>query len=164
MCRRPASKFVQPKIGMPEMKEIVLIEAEGPVKAAILFKKDVIEKYGEEIRVPSSTAKYDVVWYPKQEGGEAIRIMKGVQLAERKVVEVKIEDLVGFIKVNGEGTPKSIHAGAVGDPGDLSFSTQRATKFGEVMVVPVGNYDVFVNGDVIEEGLQVEPGKLYELE
>ena len=159
---RRSLKFLQPKVEMPEMKEIVLIEADGPVKDATLFKKGGIAKYGEEIRVPSSTAKYDVVWYPKS--GEAIRIMKGVQLAERRVVDVKIEDLVGFIKVNGEGTPEIIHAGAVDDPGDLSFSTQRVKKFGEVMVVPVGNYDVFVNRSVIEEGLKVEPGKLYELE
>jgi hypothetical protein len=159
---RRALKFLQPQIEMPDMKEIVLIEAEGPVKDATLFKKGAIEKYGEELRVPSATAKYDVVWYPKS--GEAIRIMKGVQLAERKVVEVKVENLVGFIKVSGEGTPTSIHAGAVDDPGDLSFSTQRAKKFGEIMVVPIGDYDVFVNRSVIEEGLQVEPGKLYELE
>jgi hypothetical protein len=161
---RRSLKFLQPQVEMPEMKEIVLIEAEGPVKDATLFKKGGITKYDEEIRVPSSTAKYDVVWYPKQAGGEAIRIMKGVQLAERRVVEVTLEDLVGFIKVNGDGTPSSIHAGAVDDPGDLSFSTQRARKFGEIMVVPIGSYDVFVNGDVIEEGLKVEPGKLYELE
>ncbi|HEX5105299.1 MAG TPA: VWA domain-containing protein, partial [Pirellulaceae bacterium] len=159
---RRSLKFLQPTIEMPEMKEIVLIEADGPVKDATLFKKGGITKYGEEIRVPSSTAKYDVVWYPKS--GEAIRIMKGVQLTERKVVDVKVEDLVGLIKVNGEGAPEIIHAGAVDDPGDLSFSTQRAKKFGEVMVVPVGSYDVFVDRSVIEEGLKVEPGKLYELE
>jgi hypothetical protein len=162
VAARRALKFVQPKIEMPAMKKIVLIKEDGPVKDAQLFAEAFIEKYGDALRVVSAAEKYDVVWYPQN--GEAIRIMKGVQLTERKLVEVKIEDLVGFIKVNGEGKPESIHAGAVDDPGDLSFSTQRATKFGEIMVVPIGSYNVFVNGGKIEEGLKVESGKLYELE
>jgi hypothetical protein len=32
------------------------------------------------------------------------------------------------------------------------------------MVVPVGSYDVYLDGDAIEEGLEVAAGKLYELE
>jgi hypothetical protein len=159
---RRAIKILQPKVEMPEMGEIVLVVTEGPIKEARLYKKGSITKYGEEIRVPSSTEKYDVVWYPK--AGEAILMVKGISLPERKVIEIKPEDYVGFIKVNGEGTPKSIHAAAKDAPGVLSFSTQRATKFGEIMVVPVGSYDVYIDESVIEEGLKVEPGKLYELE
>jgi hypothetical protein len=32
------------------------------------------------------------------------------------------------------------------------------------MVVPAGSYDVYADNNLIEEGLKVEPGKLYELE
>lgn len=85
-------------------------------------------------------------------------------MPERKVIEIKPEDYVGFIKVNGKGTPKSIHAAVKDAPGVLSFSTQRAKKFGEIMVVPVGSYDVYIGESAIEEGLKVEAGKLYELE
>jgi hypothetical protein len=159
---RRAIKILQPKLEMPEMGEIVLVMTNGPIKEARLYKKGSITKYGEEIRVPSSTEKYDLVWYPKE--GEAILLVKGINLPERKVIEIKPEDYVGFIKVNGEGTPKSIHAAASDDPGVLSFSTQRAKKFGDVMVVPVGSYDVYIGESAIEEGLKVEPGKLYELE
>ena len=159
---RRAVKILAPAVEMPPMAEIVLVEADGPIKEARLYKKGSITKYGEEIRVPSSTVKYDIVWYPKE--GEAILIVEDLSLPERKVVELRVEDHVGFIKVNGKGTPEMIHAAAKGDPGDLSFSTQRAKKFGDVMVVPVGTYKVYVNRNLIEEDLKVEPGKLQELE
>jgi hypothetical protein len=159
---RRAVKILKPAVEMPEMAEIVLIEHEYPVKEARLYKKGSITKYDEEIRIPSSTAKYDLVWYPKE--GEAILLVKGLQLTERKVVNIKPEDYVGFIKVNGKGTPKSIHAAVEDAPSVLSFSTQRAKKFGEIMVVPAGSYDVYLEDNAIEEGLKVEPGKLYELE
>lgn len=162
VSNRRAVKFPPPAVEMPPMAEIVLIETGGPVKDARLFKKGSITKYGEEIRVPSATAAYDIVWCPKE--GEPIRIVKKLSLPERKVVELKVEDFVGFIKVNGQGTPEFIHAAAMDDPGDLSFSTQRAKKFGDVMVVPVGTYKVYVNRNLIEEGLKIEPGKLQELE
>lgn len=144
------------------MAEIVLIETKYPVKEARLYKKGTISEYGEELRIPSSTAKYDLVWYPKE--GEAILMVKGLSLPERKVVEIKPEDYVGFIKVNGKGTPKSIHAAVKDQPSVISFSTQRAKKFGEIMVVPAGSYDVYLDGNAIEEGLEVAAGKLYELE
>jgi von Willebrand factor type A domain len=159
---RRAVKILQPKVEMPEMAEIVLIETTYPVKEARLYQKGSITKYGEELRIPSSTVKYDLVWYPKE--GEAILMVKGLQLTERKVIEIKPEDYVGFIKVNGKGTPKSIHAAVKDAPSVLSFSAQRTKKFGEVMVVPVGSYDVYIDESAIEEGLQVEAGKLYELE
>jgi Mg-chelatase subunit ChlD len=159
---RRAVKFLKPDIDMPQMEEIVLIEAGNPIKAAKLYRKASIKKYGDEIRIPSGTAKYDIVWFPKD--GEGIRIVKDLTLPERKLVEVKLEDLVGLIKVNGTGKPTVIFANAAGQPAVNSYSTQRAKKFGDVMVVPVGSYDVYVDDSVLEEGLNVEAGKSYELQ
>jgi len=144
------------------MAEIVLVETDGPIKEARLYKKGSITKYDEEIRIPSPTTKYDIVWYPKE--GEGILMIKGISLPERQVVNVKPEDYLGFIKVNGKGTTKGIHVNTVGKPKESIYSTQRATKFGQVMVVPTGSYNVYVDNNLIEEGLKVEPGKLYELE
>jgi hypothetical protein len=159
---RRAVKVLQPAVEMPAMAEIVLVETDGPIKEARLYKKASITKYDEEIRIPSPTTKYDLVWYPKE--GEGILMVKGISLPERKVMNVKPEDYLGFIKVNGKGTTKGIHVNAVGNPMLSIYSTQRATKFGQVMVVPKGSYDVYVDNNLIEEGLKVEPGKLYELE
>jgi hypothetical protein len=160
---RRAVKILKPQVAeMPPMAEIVLIEHEYPVKEARLYKKASITKYDEEISIPSSTAKYDIVWYPKE--GEAILLVKGLTMPERKVIEIKPEDYAGFIKVNGSGTPKSIHAAAKGQPAVITFSTQRAKEFGEIMAVPVGTYNVYVDGNLIEEGLEVKAGELQELE
>lgn len=159
---RRAVRILQPRVEMPEMGEIVLVETDGPIKEARLYKKGGITKYGEEIRIPSPTAKYDLVWYPKV--GEAILMVEGLSLPERTVVEIKPEDYLGFIKVNGDGTPKIIFVTAKDDPKSFSFSTQRATKFGEVMAVPKGIYNVIVDDNLIEEGLDVAAGELYELE
>jgi len=159
---RRAVKILPPKVKMPEMAEIVLVETDGPIKEARLYKKGSISKYGEEIRIPSSSTKYDLVWYPKE--GEAILIIKGLSLPQRQVVEIQPEDYVGFIRVNGEGTPKNLFVTAKGDPLVFSFSTQRAKKFGDVMVVPKGTYNVIVNDNLIEEDLEVAVGKLYELQ
>jgi hypothetical protein len=160
---RRAVKILSPMVSeMPAMAEIVLIESGMPVKEARLYKKASITKYDEEISIPSSTAKYDIVWYPKE--GEAILLVKGLSMPERKVIEIRPEEYVGFIKVNGQGTPKTIHAAVKGQPSVLTFSTQRTDKFGQVMAVPVGSYDVYVGGNVIEEGLEVKAGELHELE
>jgi hypothetical protein len=159
---RRAVKVLAPTIEMPPMAEIVLIEAGMPIKESRLYKKGSISQYGEELRIPSSTAKYDLVWYPKE--GEGIQIVKELMLPERKLVELRLEELVGLIRVSGTGQAKSIHAAEAGAPAVLSFSTQRARTFGEVMVVPVGTYDVYVDGNLIEEGLEVTAGKLHDLQ
>lgn len=159
---RRALKFLQPEIEMPPMGEIVLIDAGKPVKEARLYKKGSIAKYGEELRIPSSTAKYDVVFYPQ--GGEAVLMMKGLTFPERKLIEVKPEEHLGLIRVKGEGTARGIHASVSGSPEQSIYSTQRAKAFGDVMIVPVGKYDVYSNGSLLEEGLVVEAGKLYDLE
>src|SRR4029079_16364357 len=62
---RRSLKILQPAVEMPSMSEIVLVETDGPIKEARLYKKGSITKYDEEIRIPSPTTKYDIVWYPK---------------------------------------------------------------------------------------------------
>ena len=41
---------------------------------------------GEEIRIPSSTEKYEIVWVPKT--GMAVVMLKEFTLSERKVIEI----------------------------------------------------------------------------
>ena len=159
---RRAVKILQPTVEMPEMAEIVLIETTYPVKEATAVQK------GEhhEIRRgdPHSLGHGQVRHRLVPQGRRSDPLVKGLHLPERKVIEIKPEDYVGYIKVNGKGTPKSIHAAVKDQPSVLSFSAQRAKKFGEIMVVPVGSYDVYIDESAIEEGLKVEAGKLYELE
>jgi hypothetical protein len=60
---------------------------------------------------------------------------------------------------------KQIVVAPSGTPGAVasSNSIQQAKAFGEIMVVPVGKYDIYVDGDLIEEGFEVKPGTLHDL-
>jgi len=120
--------------------------------------------YEEEIRVPSATVKYEILWVPKDKEMSPVAILRDQVFAERKLVEIKPEDYLGMVRVNGKGKPKkSIVVSRAGGLG----STERATeckRFGQIMVVPVGKWDIWIDDDKIEEGFEVEPGKLHELE
>ena len=120
--------------------------------------------YEEEIRVPSATVKYEILWVPKDKELGSVAILRDKVFAERKLVEIKPEDYLGMVRINGKGKPKkSIVVSRAGGLG----STERATeckRFGQVMVVPVGKWDIWIDDDKIEEGFEVEPGKLHELE
>jgi hypothetical protein len=52
------------------------------------------------------------------------------------------------------GTPASVAS---------SNAIQSAKAFGEIMVVPAGVYDIYVDGSLIEEKFEVKPGNLYPL-
>jgi hypothetical protein len=121
-------------------------------------------KYGEEIRIPSGTVKYTLWWVPKE--GHVLEMTKDLSFPERKVVEIKPEDYLGLIRVNGTGAVKQILVVPAGSPGDTrkSYTTQEAKKFGDLMIVPAGSYDIWVDEAVIEEGLEVAAAKLHELE
>jgi hypothetical protein len=120
--------------------------------------------YEEEIRVPSDTTKYEILWVPMDKEMSAVAILRDRVFAERKLVEIKPEDYLGMVRITGKGKPKKgivvSRAGGLG-------STERATeckRFGQVLVVPAGKWDIWIDDNKIEEGFEVEPGKLHELE
>jgi Mg-chelatase subunit ChlD len=161
---RRAVQVVQPEIELLPMKEILLAETDAPKSTLDGYVKAKTDKYGEEIRIPSATAKYDLWWVPKQ--GHVIRMVKGISFPERKVVKIKPEDYLGLIQVKGTGTVKEILAVPAGSPASTrhSYTTQDAKKYGDIMIVPTGKYDIWVDSNVIEEGLNVAAGKLHSLE
>jgi hypothetical protein len=163
---RRAVKVVQPEIELLPMKEILLTEAGAPGGNTLYnYVKAKTSQYGEEIRIPSGTVKYDLFWIPKE--GHALRMATELTFPERKVVSIKPEDYLGLIRVKGTGAVKEILALPAGSPGGntrRNYVTQEAKKFGDLMIVPAGKYDIYVNENLIEEGLEVTPGKLYELE
>ncbi len=156
VSNRRAIKVLKPEIEFPEYKEIQV------VSFGIGFSSvDATGKYGEEIRIPSSTTKYEIRWVPKS--GQAVAILKNFTLAERKVIEIKPEEHLGLIKVNGKGTPKKgilVYQRGLGS----THTLQECKKFGEIMVVPAEKVIVSVDGEDIEQGLEVEAGTLHELE
>ena len=161
---RRAVKVVQPTIELVPMKEILLTEAGVPKNAVYNYVKAKVEKYGEEIRIPSGTAKYELWWVPKE--GHVLRLATDLIFPERKVVPIKPEEYLGMIRVKGTGAVKQVLVVPAGTPQNArgNYTTQEAKKYGDVMIVPMGKYDIYVNENLIEEGLEVAAGKLYELE
>lgn len=159
---RRALRVLEPDLAeMPEIEEIQLVKA-GDADVAVYSKVAEIPKYGE-IRIPSATQKYDVLLVPKV--GRAIFLMRDFSLPERKVVEVRPEELVGLIQVNGSGDSGDIDVLPAGaSVRGVYRAIQRAEKYGEVMVVPAGTYDVYVDRDQIEADLEVKPGELHRLQ
>lgn len=120
--------------------------------------------YDDEIRVPSATTKYDILWVPKDKSMSGVAIARDQVFSERKVVHFKPEEHLGLVRVLGEGRPK--RGIVVSRPGNLG-SIDRATEcksFGQIMVVPAGKWNIHVDDDTLEEGIMIEPGKLHELE
>lgn len=165
VVQRRAIRLLEPKIKMPAMAGAFICGGDTPPAIAGTTIKGAIKKFGEEIRVPSAEAKYDLWFEPK--GGTRIRLLDDVAFPERKLVEYRLDELTGLIQVNGSGTPEDgIMAVTAGTPGAIAGTAmiQKTDKFGEQMLVPAGKYDIYVGSNLIEEGLEVEAGQLYELE
>lgn len=120
--------------------------------------------YEEEIRVPSATVKYEIQWVPKDKELSAVTILRDQVFAERKLVEIKTEDYLGMVRISGNGQPKKgIEISRPGVLGSVDVAS-RSKKFGQILVVPAGKWNILVDDNKIEEEFEVEPGKLHELE
>ena len=120
--------------------------------------------YEEVIRVPSATTEYEILWVPKDKEQGYVVMLRNQVFAERKLVEIKPEDYLGMVRVNGKGQPKkSIEISRPSGLGSVEGAASTK-KFGQVLVVPAGKWNIYIDGDKIEEGFNVEPGKLHELE
>ncbi len=153
---RRAIKVLKPAIEFPEYEEIQVVSF-GIGSSSV----EASGKYGEEIRIPTSTTKYEIRWVPKK--GLPVAILKDFTLSERKVIEIKLEEHLGMIRVSGQGTPKKgilVYKRGLGS----IIGLQECKNFGEIMVVPAETVIVSVDDEDIEQGLIVEAGKLHELE
>jgi len=166
---RRALRILPPPPGLPAMKEVQLYEA-GEYESAVGGPTASINKYGDFLGIPSSTKKYDVVWLGNV--GRGVYLMRGFTLPERKVVDFQPANILGMVKVLGTGTA-SIFAIPAGDkPGDGSNTVNQVEQFGDILALPAGTYDMYVTRPeggtwrttLLEEGLEVQPGKLLQLQ
>jgi hypothetical protein len=160
---RRAIKVLQPDVDLMPMKEILLAEADKSKNTLNNYVKGKSQKYGEEIRVPSGSAKYDVWWVPQE--GEPIQMVKDLTFPERKIVTLKPEDYLGLVQVGGTGAVKQILVVPAGTAENTrnSYTVQEVKKYGDIMVVPAGKYDIWVDDNIIEEDVEIAPGKLRRL-
>jgi hypothetical protein len=161
---RRAVQVAKPKMNMPPLEEVFLVEAGNPMAVIGTFKLASIGKYGEEFRIPSASKKYDLIFQFK--GGQYVRLAKDRTYAERKLVVVRPDEHAGIIVVKGEGKVDRIMAVASDTPKAVAGTgmVQRTAKYGEPMVVPAGKYDIYVDDNLIEDDMEVKAGEVYPLE
>jgi len=156
---RRAVRALRPQMeGFPSLGEIQLVSY-GLGSVSIVAKGG----YGEDIRVPSATTKYDVKWAPAGDVGLPVAMLKDHTFPERKLLVIKPEDYLGLLRVNGEGQVKDMIRVYQRGLGSI-IVFQECKKFGETMVLPAGKYNILVDGNDIEEGFEIVAGKTHVLE
>jgi len=158
---RRAVRVQTPQVELPALEEIYLVKNEE-AHYNVYTKIGTVKKYDEYLSIPSSTNKYAVFFKPKE--GRAVILLRDFSIPERRVVDVKPEAILGMIQVNGNGKPERISLRTAGETGAVYTPVQTAEKYGQTMVAPAGKYDVYVGSNLIEEGLEVQAGKLYRLQ
>jgi len=158
---RRAVRVLTPKTDMPPLEEIYIVRS-NEAHLDVFTKVGSVTKYDEYLSIPSSTNKYTVFLQAKD--GWAVPLIHDLTIPERRVVDVKPESILGMVQVNGTGTPERIYIRKPGDTGAANKPVQLAEKFGEVMVVPAGKYDIYVGSSLIEEGLEIQAGKMQRLQ
>jgi hypothetical protein len=173
--KRRAIRVLKPTgFELPPMLKMGLVPAEGygPDSASYRPLAEV-KSYDMDLRLPSAE-KYDIWWVPKQ--GRPVRMLSGISIADRKRVEIKPEEHLGIVKVMGDGLPAPKVVGLVTPegygPDSASFRpVQSCAKFGETMVVPAGDYDLWMKSaedgavaETLEKKLKVPAGKVTTIE
>ncbi|HEV3021692.1 MAG TPA: VWA domain-containing protein [Pirellulales bacterium] len=177
VVRRRAIKVLKPSVQFPALKTIAVFKADqiGPNTAASYSPVGGATKFDQEIALPSAD-KYDIFW--RSETGQWTPMILGFSNPERKLIEIKPEDYMGLVRLGGQGLPKPeivvlVKPGGFG-PGEAAggpayYAVQYSKNYGEIMVVAAGKYDLWIQpaggkGQKLESDLEVEPGKLVELD
>jgi Mg-chelatase subunit ChlD len=158
---RRAIRVLKPQVELPEMRDIYMVP-EAEAEHAVRTKIGSINKYDDYLRVPSATNKYAVIWEPRE--GIGVFLLRDFSIPERRVVDVRPESILGLIQVSGMGKVDEIYVVRAGERSAVVRKIQNAKKYDQIMVVPAGKYDVYVDRSRIEEDLDVEPGKLHRLQ
>jgi len=159
--RRALRVLTPKKVQMPPVEEIYIVrneEADSPIATKI----GSVEKFDDYLSIPSSTNKY-AVFFQAKDGWAAVPLLRNFSIPDRRVVDVKPESILGMVQVNGTGKTERIYIRKPGDRGQVNPPVQLAEKFGDVMVVPAGKYDIYVGNSLIEEDFEVKPGTLHRL-
>jgi hypothetical protein len=166
-----AARFVQinpSAIELPAIESIYLTRAGLDRMALRADHIARIDKYGQSLRIPPSVKveKFDVWWVPEK--GRAVRMKKDLVLEEASAI-IKPEAELGLVRVSGKSLPAASVV-LLTPVGTASFATraqaiQSASGFGKDMVVPPGDYDLWIEpadggrSERVAEGLKVEAGK-----
>ena len=170
---RRAVRVLTPKINLPEVSSLALVKPDAGYGTLSAYRFADAPKYDQEIRVPSADP-FDVWWIGKE--GLPVCMIRNLAITERKIVDIQPENYLGMVVVKGEGLPApkaivlTLSESESGGGTARSYQVQSADAFGKVMVVPAGEYDVWIFADgsatatALEKKLKVEAGGLLEIE
>jgi len=162
-----------PRIEFPALKRIALIDANDYLAESHNYKA-VTESnsYDRSIRIPSGQKSYDLLFVPQ--AGLSVRMVSALQIPDRSTIQVQPEDYLGLVNLAGEGLPpaKLVALVKVGDYGTDSHNfrpIQTADRYGADLMVPTGEYDLWILGqdgqsELLEEKLEVKAGERLQLD
>ena len=166
-----AARFVQIRpsaIELPAVESIYLVRTGLDRMALRADHVARIDNYGKSLRIAPSVKdeKFDLWWVPEK--GRAVRMTKDL-VVDETTVTIKPEEYLGLVRVSGKSLPAASLV-LLAPVGTASFATraqavQTAPAFGTDMVVPTGDYDLWIEpadggrSERVAEGLKVEPGK-----
>ena len=168
--------IAKPKLKFPEMARIRVVAAghgRGNLYVNIAF--DTLAEgtqYDQPLRIGRGVKneKFDVYFIPKERPGERVLVAQDVcPDQEQPNVLLRLEEHVGFIRVNLKDAPKPrhIYVNHPGDRGNVGLNAiQSGEQFGKDIMVPAGTYDVNVyltgsnNPELVAEKLEVKAGKV----
>jgi len=169
---RRAVVVLAPRIEFPAMKQIALIDTRRPLPEVHNYEAVMeSEEYERPIRIPSGKKTYDLGFLPEQ--GMAVRLAPGIQIPDRSTIQIRPEDYLGLVNLDGEGLPPVklialVRPGKAG-PGHNFDPVQVAERYGTDLLVPAGSYDLWIlgqdgNRELLEEELEVSAGQRLQLD
>ena len=161
-----------PRIEFPAMKRIALIEAKRPLPEVHNYVAVMeSEAYDRPIRIPSGKKKCDLGFLPAE--GMAVRLAPGIQIPDRSTIQIQPEDYLGLVNLGGEGLPPVklvalVQPGRAG-PGHNFAPVQTSNRYGADLIVPAGDYDLWIlrkdgKRELLEEQLSVRAGERVQLD
>jgi hypothetical protein len=169
--KRRSVRMLEPKMELPALKRIGMVKNGGAGPQGNYYPIAEIKQYGQVLRLPS-TEKFDF-WWEGQEG-IAVRMISGLAIEERKLVDVKPEEHLGVLVITGTDLPQPKVVGVVvvggSGPDGNFYPIQTSTKWGVPMVVPAGTYDIWLKdaeggiAELIESKFEVAAGKITTIE
>ena len=168
---RRAVVVANPKIEMPAMKSIVLVEPDASYYTVDGSAVNRVEKYDEEIRQPTADV-VDIWWVPQE--GIPVLMVEDFNNPDREVQELRPEDYLGLVRVSAEGKPEETKIVLTTLDGDEDYTVgtymvQECVGYGKDLVVPAGTYNLWIvepkkTPTLLEKNLEVPAGELTPVE
>lgn len=178
--RRPPARFITvraPSIRMPAVENFFLTEQESNSGHALPYHARAIgEGYDRKFRINPTCKEtiFDLWWIPKDDRIQSVKLVANLEIPlEQAETIVKPEEYVGMVRLSGKGLPaaKLVFLGPPDYGAEVAKSIhphiiQKASKYGEDLIVPAGTYNLWIDPadsedpEVVAEKIEVKAGEV----